>query len=65
MKIKKILAEKKTDIVGKWFQSTLDVYPDKTVAVYKKNLNQFANPVGVTISNAIAKLFDELINGIE
>jgi len=65
MNIKKVLAENKKDIVAKWFQSTLDIYPEKTVAVFGKNLNQFANPVGVTISNAITKLFDELINGIE
>lgn len=65
MILKKVLAEKKTDIIGKWYQSILSDYPEKTAAVYKNSLSQFANPVGATISNAVTKLFDEFINGIE
>jgi hypothetical protein len=65
MNLKKVLAANKTDIVGKWYQSILSDYPEKTAAVYKNSLNQFANPVGVKISNAVTRLFDEFVNGIE
>lgn len=65
MSLKKVLIEKKPDIIGNWHKSILSDYPEKTAAIYQNSLNQFANPVGSTILGAITKLFDEFLNGIE
>ncbi|NOY40115.1 MAG: hypothetical protein GXO95_07810 [Nitrospirae bacterium] len=61
MELKSLLTEKRATILKKWFDLILDTYPSDTSSFLKKQKNQFANPVGHTISEGIEGLFDGLL----
>ena len=63
MNLEKFLAKKRDRIVDKWIDSIQESYPSETVEFFRHQRNRFANPVGVTISEAVGPLFDELLNG--
>ena len=65
MKLKKLLAQKKAPIVGRWLDLILETYPADAQRFLKKQKDRFANPVGTTISKEIENLYDELIEGLE
>jgi hypothetical protein len=64
MDLKKLLQERKTTIVKRWFDAIAETYPDDTSRFLKKQKAQFANPVGYTISEGIERLFDALQQGM-
>ncbi len=61
MELKSLLIEKRAAILRKWFDLIVDTYPSDTSSFLKKQKNQFANPVGHTISEGIEGLFDGLL----
>jgi len=61
MKLDDFLKQKKSKILGKWADLTLETYPADTKRFLKKQKDRFANPVGHTISNALEHLYDELL----
>jgi hypothetical protein len=63
MNLEKLLAKKRDCIVDKWIDSVQESYPSETVEFFRHQRNRFANPVGVTISETVGPLFDELLNG--
>jgi len=63
MNLKNLLAAKRTRIIKRWRELTLAAYPDDAQRFLKNEKNRFANPVGRTISEAIAVLYDELLKG--
>jgi hypothetical protein len=64
MDLKKLLQERKTIIVKKWFHAVAETYPDDTSQFLKKQKAQFTNPVGYTIAEGIEHLFDALLQGM-
>ncbi|MDH5202873.1 MAG: RsbRD N-terminal domain-containing protein [Nitrospirota bacterium] len=64
MSLEELLLEKKPIIVKKWFHLILETYPADASQFLKKQKNQFANPVGHTISHGIKDLFEELLKGM-
>jgi hypothetical protein len=64
MNLKEYLAEKKTDIVKKWFDAVVETYPNETSTFLKKQKAQFTNPVGYTLSEGLEHLFDALLRGM-
>ncbi|HEC96678.1 MAG TPA: hypothetical protein ENI58_00730 [Nitrospirae bacterium] len=64
MELKGLLIEKKAAILSKWFDLILESYPSDTSTFLKKQKNQFANPVGHTISEGIEGLFDGLLKEV-
>jgi len=64
MDLEKFLTQRKSSIVKKWFHSIIDTYPAETAKVFKREKNQFANPVGHTIFHGMEGLYQELIRGI-
>ena len=48
MTVEKILFEKKDAIRDRWHQAVLDTYHPDTRRFFKKQKDQFANPVGHT-----------------
>ncbi|MBF0119239.1 MAG: RsbRD N-terminal domain-containing protein [Desulfobacterales bacterium] len=56
MKLKKLLSQKKSEIIQKWIDGILGTYPADTYQIFKKSGDQFANPVGTTLSREIAEL---------
>ena len=61
MLLANILAEKKTGIVKKWRDAVVKTYPTETQRFFKKEKNQFSNPVGHVIIRDLEILFDEVI----
>ncbi len=64
MDLKEHLAEKKTDILKKWFDAVVETYPKETSTLLKKQKAQFTNPVGYTLSEGLEHLFDALLRGM-
>lgn len=65
MTLEELLAKKKPAILKKWLDAVLEVYPPDTAQFLKTQKNQFANPVGSTISREIENLFQELLQGVD
>ena len=61
MRLNTLLTQKKTAIVKKWFTATIETYPSDTAKFIKSQKDPFANPVGRTIYQGLAALFDELL----
>jgi hypothetical protein len=61
MKLKDLLLERKSSIIKKWFDSIIEGYPADSSSFFKKQKNPFLNPVGQTISEGIAGLYDALL----
>jgi hypothetical protein len=61
--LKNILSDKRSSITKKWRDLTLAAYPGDSQRFLRKEKNQFANPVGRTISEAVEVLYDELLKG--
>lgn len=59
--LKDLLEEKKAVIMKKWFDAIMDTYPVDTSGFLKKQKDQFANPVGFTITQSIDKVFTALL----
>lgn len=62
MKLNKLLSEKKTTILEKWFDMIVETYPPETSDFLKNQKDRFANPVGSTIFSGIENLFEQLLN---
>lgn len=62
-KLNKLLSEKKSAILKRWFGAILETYPAETAKYYKKHDKPFTNPVGATIFNGLENLFDEVLQG--
>lgn len=65
MELKSLLLEKRPLILKKWSAATLESYPAETAAFLKKQANQFANPVGHTITEALDKIFSHILESTE
>lgn len=65
IELKSLLLEKRTLILKKWSDSILESYPAETAAFLKKQANQFANPVGHTIAEALEGIFRHILEQTE
>jgi len=65
MTLRELLSEKKSGILKRWLENILDTYPSDTKKFLKKQKDQFANPVGYTLSTETENLLDELFNETE
>jgi hypothetical protein len=65
MKLKELLHQKRPDILKIWFDRIMNTYPTDTSTFMKTNKDQFANPVGNTISEEIEVLYDGLLGRAE
>jgi len=61
MGLRKVLAERKTSIVKKWFDKVVDTYPTDTSKFLKRQKDPFSNPVGSTTFEGLTKIFEELL----
>lgn len=62
-KLKDLLLERKSAILGKWFDELLKTYPADTAPFLKSQKNRFINPVGSIIFRGMEKLFEKLLDG--
>lgn len=61
MEFENLLEKKRDAIVKKWFDAVAGTYPIDTSGFLKSKKNQFDNPVGSAISDALVSMFGELI----
>jgi len=59
MTIEQHLLHNKKKLAREWFDLLAGTYPLETVRLLKKEINQFANPVGRTFQAAIDEILDE------
>lgn len=64
MKWKELLNQKRPDILKRWFDRIIDTYPAGASDMLKANKDQFANPVGSTILEEIAFVYDGLLGTV-
>lgn len=60
MELNEALLSKKEEILSLWIERTLDSYTSP--GFFKKSKDQFANPVGVNIAEALGSLLELLLN---
>ena len=56
-----LLLKNKSSIVSKWIKKILDSYSIESSNFFGREKNQFSNPVGSTISNTAASIFEEIV----
>jgi hypothetical protein len=60
MKLTALLADKRTEILAKWQRLIFETYAPETSRFLKREKDQFANPVGNTITRGIGVIYDHL-----
>ncbi|NVM21277.1 MAG: RsbRD N-terminal domain-containing protein [Desulfobacterales bacterium] len=64
MNLNNLLSEKRSVILKKWCDLTLQTYPEESQSFFRKK-DQFANPVGHTISEGLASIYEGLLEGAD
>jgi hypothetical protein len=64
-RIEEVLSGKKTDIVKKCFNLTVETYPPETAGLLRRGRDRFLNPVGFTIRSEIENIFDEVVGAMD
>ncbi|MBC8442031.1 MAG: RsbRD N-terminal domain-containing protein [Deltaproteobacteria bacterium] len=57
MELKQVLKKNKESFIKKWFQATIDTYPQQTAKVLGKDSNRFDNPIGAITHETIEDVF--------
>jgi hypothetical protein len=65
MRLEKILSDRKSAILSRWFDRTIETYPEETARFLKSKKNRFANPVGNILSQELESIMDGLFQGID
>ena len=63
MALEQILIENRDAILKKWFATIIESYPTDSQRFFSKQGNRFANPVGSSIGEGTAAIFDGLVSG--
>ncbi len=63
--LEKILEQKKSAILKKWFERTAQTYASDTAEFIKNNTDRFSNPVGGTMQSSLKGLLNQLIHGVD
>jgi hypothetical protein len=63
MSLDKLLEEKKSSILERWFDLILETYPPDTKQFLKKKKSRFTNPVAHEITRGMEGIFDQIIAG--
>jgi hypothetical protein len=62
MSLEKLLQQKKSVILERWFDSILETYPSDTKHFLRTKKDQFENPVAHRISSGVEGIFDRILN---
>ncbi len=60
MNLKQILEKNRDSFVKKWFQATINTYPEQTVKILGKDSNRFDNPIGAVTHESLEDVFNLL-----
>jgi hypothetical protein len=59
------LSEKRSVVLTRWIDHILTTYPADTANFLRDKKNAFSNPVGHSISEGVAGIFEDLIAGVD
>jgi len=62
MELAALLEKKKETILNEWFEQVIHTYAPDSASFYQNQKDAFANPVGSTTKQSLARLFTLLIN---
>jgi len=65
MDLNKLLKEKKSAFLKRWFNFIVETYPDEATRFLKYQKDRFANPVGHALTQALDRLFEEVVCGVD
>ena len=65
MTFAELLQKNKDGIVRRWLDAALATYGDDTSAVFRRQKDPFANPVGVSLRTAVREVFEALLDGAD
>jgi len=65
MDLNKVLKEKKSAFLKRWFNLIVETYPDEATRFLKYQKDRFANPVGHDLSQALDRLYEEVVSGVD
>ena len=65
MGLDKLLEQREAAIVGLWVDHIVNTYAPDSAHFFKNQKDQFANPVGVTFSDSLARVFTALRTGAD
>ncbi len=65
MKLEKLLLQKKSSILERWFNLILEGYPAETRDFLKTKRDRFDNPVAYEIRHGIEGIYEALLKGME
>jgi hypothetical protein len=63
MDLKGLLLRKKSSILQRWLDLSLETYPPEAQNFLGKERDPFANPIGSTIRNGLEDIYRELLRG--
>ncbi len=65
MRLENFLSDRKSAILKRWFDLTIETYPEETARFLKNKKNRFANPVGHILFQELESIMDGLFKGID
>ncbi|HMK64959.1 MAG TPA: RsbRD N-terminal domain-containing protein [Thermodesulfobacteriota bacterium] len=65
MNLEKLLQEKKSAYLKRWFNLIVETYPDETSRFLKYQKDRFANPVGHTLTRGLEILYEAVVTGVD
>ena len=60
--LRELLRRRRAEIAERWFEDALSVYPPRTVDVWRRERDRFANPVGHALREGTRTLLDALLD---
>ena len=60
-----LLRAKKGAIVQRWVEAVLSSYPEDAAALFERQRDPFANPVGHSVREGTEGLFDSILDGMD
>jgi hypothetical protein len=63
MSLNDLLSAKQASIAQRWLDKTIQTYPPDTASFFKRERDEFANPVGAALRTGTRKLVSDLLEG--
>jgi hypothetical protein len=65
MNLTELITDRKSAILGRWFDLAIASYPAVSASFLKSKKNRFANPVGFILPQELTPILDGLLKGVE
>ncbi len=62
MSLKEILTEKEPEILDRWLERALEVYPADSRNFFRESRDPFSNPIGSTLREGMKEMYNQVID---